>query len=74
MSNMGGMDIDMLIEAGGGVDALAARVGVDRATVYDWKRNKALPASRVVRIHEVLGVELAVLLGLTKPPARRRAA
>jgi len=69
-----GMDIDTIIEQGGGVEAVAEKVGVDRASVYDWKRKKALPASRVARIHEVLGVDLAVLIGLTKPPAPRRAA
>ena len=68
------MDVDTIIERGGGILAVAEKVGVDRATVYDWKRNKALPASRVAQIHTALGVDLAVLIGLTKPPAPRRAA
>ena len=69
-----GMDVNTIIEQHGGILALAEKVGVDRATVYDWKRSKFFPASRIAQIHATLGIDLATLVSLTKPPAMRRVA
>lgn len=74
MSNLGDMNVDAFLSNGGGVNAVAEKLGVDRSTVYDWKRNKAIPASRVAEVHAKFGIPVEVLLKLTKAPAIRKIA
>ena len=67
------MDVNTIITDAGGIDIMARRLGVDRASVYDWKRKGAFPASRVFQISDALGVSLDELRVLTtKPRGSRR--
>ncbi len=66
-----GMDVRTIITDAGGPDALADKLGIDRSTVYDWRRNDMFPSARLVELHQALGIGLDKLSGLTRQSVRR---
>ena len=65
------MDIQTLIEAAGGVVRLAAIAGVSRPTVLGWRKLGFIPAFRVPRISEALGLPRDKVWALAyEPPPR----
>ncbi len=67
------MDVQTLIDAGGGVTKLAAKLGVSHSTVLDWKRGKTIPGNRVKQLSAVLDLPLDELVDLANLPRRKKA-
>lgn len=67
------MDIDTLIQRGGGVRPLAKRLNVARTTVLDWKRLGTIPATRVNQISGELKIEPSELLSIATSPRQASA-
>lgn len=63
------MDVQTLITSAGGVAALAAKLGVARTTVIDWRRSKTIPANRVVQISQIMGVPIDEVVKLASQVA-----
>ena len=59
------MDVNTLIERAGGIEELAKRLGVHRVTVYDWKRQKVIPANRVTQISQIMDLPETDVLKMT---------
>lgn len=62
------MRVDTLIELAGGVARLAEALGVAHPTVCGWRKDGFIPGGRLVQISEVLGIPLARLAPLVRPP------
>lgn len=65
------MNVEQLIVLGGGVERLAQRLGVSRATIYDWRRNRRISAARLPQICKTLRIPPEELLRITQPPRKR---
>jgi hypothetical protein len=62
------MDVQGLIDMAGGTVELAARLGVARTTVLDWKRFGRIPGNRVGQIALAFGIPADDLLPLVQMP------
>jgi hypothetical protein len=65
------VDIQFLIDKAGGVMALAAKAGVARTTVLDWRKTGFIPGNRVATISAALKVPVKDVLTLVQPPKPR---
>lgn len=71
MPDSAGMDIQTLIDRGGGVSRFAASLGVSHSTVCDWKRVGALPGARLSQVSRILGLPLEEVASLVRDAASR---
>lgn len=44
------------IEKAGGSASLARKLNINRASVHEWKKNRHVPAGRVLSIEKITGV------------------
>ena len=58
------MTIQDLIDRAGGIGKLADRLGVARASVYDWRRAGRIPLSRAIAIELKFHLDMLEVLDL----------
>jgi len=68
------MDVERIIDLGGGAAEFAKRLGVARTTVLDWRKDGLIPGSRVGSISQLLDIPADQLVKLTYPPRGKRSA
>lgn len=66
------MNIQTLIEMGGGVGKLAAKLGVSHSTILDWKRDQKIPGNRIVQISAVLDLPPDSVIPLAALPRKKK--
>ena len=62
------MDVKSLIALAGGIEKLADRLGVNRVTVYDWRRSGKIPANRIGQISKEFSLPVDEVLKLAPEP------
>lgn len=66
------MDVQTLITKAGGVVQLAAKAGVARTTVLDWRKSGFIPGNRVSIISAALRLPIKDVLMLVQLPKSSR--